>query len=787
MHSSAIESLEARIAPAVTIVNHPFDIVAGIGKTGATIDLGVMVDASTSYRTLVEFTTNYILPGTTTPAKIVLELFDDKAPLTVQNFLSYVNGKSGANYDGTFFHRIFDFQTNNGTDIIQAGGFDVSNIRKHIPTGPELHNEYDESDPELQNVRGTISMAKTAVSPNTATSEWFINLSDNSSTLGANNNGGFTVFGAIREGFEVIDAIGAAKKINAGGALTDLAVQDNYVSGTPKAKHLFEIVNAEVIAPTIADATGYDFGNIKVYDHGTSTISTLVDADLGSDNQLLLTYAAGATGMVDISIDVTKGAETVTEVFTVTIKPNLVTQLTSHNLPLHYVSGDKGVAKVKITNNAGGAAIGTGEVQLYLSEAIPLGNGFDPKTFLIDPEDQMFETKTIPLNLAGGQSMAVTVNFTIQDSENGIVLKDGKQYVVIARAIGTIGGATDQLFADDDDNYIRTGNFYHKSFGVVGDRKNVVTTIEGPNGTPLSFKLTGGGTGSFTVDSAGNIDISASGTGLSSVLSVKTVAPGEYIDDVTLNSPMGSVKFGAIDLHGHFAATAGVKSITLGNLGDPDADLDKDITINVFPNSTQKVSLVFGDVHDYTLISNMPVGKITAKSWLNDEAATASNQLFVESLDLLQIAGDLEATLDVFSDRKVGNITVGGTFRDASIKSLGDIGVIKLGNISGASIFAGLETAVPDVQEILEVNRLIGSLTVTGSVADSVIVAARFNSIVLGSVDGVAGTVEKGIYADAIKSYLRKSVPSLKLTKLDVATPVDAPLDEQGNYAVHVF
>ena len=68
---SAIEALEARIAPAVAIVNQPFDIIAGIGQTGTTIDLDRMFDSSASFRTRVEFTTNYFEPGSEVPSKIV--------------------------------------------------------------------------------------------------------------------------------------------------------------------------------------------------------------------------------------------------------------------------------------------------------------------------------------------------------------------------------------------------------------------------------------------------------------------------------------------------------------------------------------------------------------------------------------------------------------------------------------------------------------------------------------------------------------------------------------------
>ena len=112
----------------------------------------------------------------------------------------------------------------------------------------------------------------------------------------------------------------------------------------------------------------------------------------------------------------------------------------------------------------------------------------------------------------------------------------------------------------------------------------------------------------------------------------------------------------------------------------------------------------------------------------------------------------------------------------------GDIAVIKLGNLSGATILAGL-TAVPEELGDFASGRTIGSFTVTGSMSDSVVASARFNSIILGNVDAAAGLEAKGIFADAIKSYLRKSLPSAKLTNLDVAGTFDASL----NYAVNIF
>jgi len=121
---------------------------------------------------------------------ITVELFADNAPVTVANFLDYVN--TGF-YDGLIFHRVIeDF-------MIQGGGFDPELV-KHEPGDP-IVNEFGRS-----NIRGTIAMAKLGGDPNSATSQFFINLVDNSENLD-NQNGGFTVFGEVIDGMDVVDEI----------------------------------------------------------------------------------------------------------------------------------------------------------------------------------------------------------------------------------------------------------------------------------------------------------------------------------------------------------------------------------------------------------------------------------------------------------------------------------------------------------------------------------------------------------------------------------------------------
>ena len=136
----------------------------------------------------------------TSKGKIVIELYPDKAPKTVDNFLHYV--KSGF-YDGTVFHRVI------AGFMIQGGGMDAAGNQK--PTEAPVQNE---SSNGLANQRGTISMARTA-DPHSATAQFFINVVDNKSLdykEGAGPRGwGYTVFGKVVQGMDVADAIAAVK------------------------------------------------------------------------------------------------------------------------------------------------------------------------------------------------------------------------------------------------------------------------------------------------------------------------------------------------------------------------------------------------------------------------------------------------------------------------------------------------------------------------------------------------------------------------------------------------
>ena len=141
----------------------------------------------------------------TTVGQMTLELDADNAPKTVENFLSYA---SSGFYDGTIFHRVIN------NFMIQGGGFPTDMEQK--PTQAPVDNEANNG---LKNERGTIAMARTQ-DPHSATAQFFINVQDNDflNHTGENMQGwGYTVFGKITQGEDVLDKIRCVQTGSQGG------------------------------------------------------------------------------------------------------------------------------------------------------------------------------------------------------------------------------------------------------------------------------------------------------------------------------------------------------------------------------------------------------------------------------------------------------------------------------------------------------------------------------------------------------------------------------------------
>ena len=180
-----------------------------------------------SHATIVQMQTNY--------GEIEVNLFNETTPITVANFLAYIDAGS---YENLIIHRLLP------GFVMQSGGyyFNADQKLNNIPERASIQNE-----PTYSNVRGTIAMAKLGGNPNSATSEWFINLADNSTNLDV-QNGGFTVFGQVTDdGMDIIDTIAALPTFNFGGATTDVPLQ-NFTAEDAKNGKVVEYANHVLIS-----------------------------------------------------------------------------------------------------------------------------------------------------------------------------------------------------------------------------------------------------------------------------------------------------------------------------------------------------------------------------------------------------------------------------------------------------------------------------------------------------------------------------------------------------------
>ena len=217
-----------------------------------------------------------------------IELFDDSAPLTVANFIRYA--ESGR-YDGTVIHRsVPDF-------VIQGGWLTYeseSNSLIPIETDSAILNEF-----RLSNIRGTVAMAKVGGDPNSATSQWFINLSDNSKNLD-NQNGGFTVFGrVIGNGLALADEISSLRTYTVGG-ITDFPLKD-YAQSKISSDNFITVSKVDIkstqVAPNYFDLKSSELR--LTLGAGSSNIATLSLLADGSESPTLFKLVLNSIQRLD--------------------------------------------------------------------------------------------------------------------------------------------------------------------------------------------------------------------------------------------------------------------------------------------------------------------------------------------------------------------------------------------------------------------------------------------------------------------------------------------------------
>ncbi len=218
----------------------------GVLSTMAVLSITATVDAATFIR------------FDTVLGAVDVELFDTQTPLTVENFLHYVDDEhynyvnDDEDYVNSLIHR-------SATDfVIQGGGWlllqaDPLNL-KPVESDPPVTNE-----PGISNTRGTIAMAKLGGDPNSATTQWFFNLTDNSFL--DSSNGGFTVFGqVIGDGMNVVDAIADLPTFPFSSPFSEIPLRDyttdDFTNSVPVVGDNLVVINSVTRLTLAGDANG---------------------------------------------------------------------------------------------------------------------------------------------------------------------------------------------------------------------------------------------------------------------------------------------------------------------------------------------------------------------------------------------------------------------------------------------------------------------------------------------------------------------------------------------------
>jgi len=267
---------------------------------------------------IVRFNINYFNSDTTPMVEnhvLDVELFDDATPLTVNNFINYINN---GKYNGSFFNRsVQNF-------IIQAGGFTFrptlpddslqpvdaeGSLLKTVPleSSSPVKNEYDLTT--VTNVRGTLAMAKIPFNPDSATSEWFINLADNRENLD-NQNGGFTVFGKIIDnGISIADTIVLLpthpSAVNVLGAAFSALPVTGYTFGDPILEEnlaLISSANSSIIRPVLRSSPAENIFPLDIVD-GAATGSLQVITLMNTGNETLTVSTIANTSSAEFVIE----------------------------------------------------------------------------------------------------------------------------------------------------------------------------------------------------------------------------------------------------------------------------------------------------------------------------------------------------------------------------------------------------------------------------------------------------------------------------------------------------
>ncbi len=458
---------------------------------------------------------------TTTSGDITLELDMAKAPLSVANFLRYVNAGF---YDGTIFHRVID------NFMIQGGGFGPTLAEK--PTGLPIRNEASNG---LHNLRGTIAMARTS-DPDSASSQFFINVVDNTSLDPTAGSAGYAVFGKVIDGMAVADLI---RKVQTGRrvgtSIDGLSVMADVPVDTVQVLSMQEIA----APPGATPASSGGSKDVTVLTAGGSATKV---GGFGYAAQPTVTAVAPATGPVTGGTTITvTGTNFLTGATTVTVGGVAATSVvvsSATSLTAKTPASSTAVAKDVVVATAGGSATKAGGFTYYgvptlsavTPNAGPVGGGT-----LITLTGTNFASGVTTVTVGGVAATEVTViSATTLTARTPASATTGSKTVVVSSPGGT---AT------------RASAFTYMAAPTLAS----VSPVAGPlvGGTVITLTGTNFASGVTTVTVGG---VSATSVAVASVTSLTAKVPASVVagaKTVAVSTPGGSAS--RVDAFTHLA------------------------------------------------------------------------------------------------------------------------------------------------------------------------------------------------------------------------------------------
>jgi cyclophilin family peptidyl-prolyl cis-trans isomerase len=619
--SNRIEGLERRMLMSATLVQAFPNLSVTSGSAPTTVDVSThFSDPSITGTTVLVQTANGNIP---------IELFDTVTPLTVTNFLHYVDNSL---YNNTIIHRA------PAGFVDQGGGYTTTGT--HIFQGPAVTNEF-----HLSNTIGTVAMAKLGSDPNSATSEWFVNVANNSANLD-NQNGGFTVFAhVLYNGLSVAQAINALPKSSTGGPGSLVGASDVPIErsgGGTSASNL-------VVVSSVSRVPSMTFNAV-------SSNPALVSPSL-SGNTLSLNYGAGKSGIAYVTVSGTDlGGNVAQQTFRV-----VVPAAAGNTLPITIGAG--GAKAVTFTDPVSRA---TGTISLK-------GPGSAAVTFGGTGLTQASGSGGITVTGPSGDLNLASINVTGSTRGTTLVLttKGGSQKINVGDI--TVTGSLGALMG--------------KGVDVAGDFTS--------SGSVKTILIDGARNGTFTIGAGPDaLSLTAnSGTTDESITSANPIASlnaNNWDSSATAAATITAPRVGSIHTHTAFGV-----NLTLTGGG---AALGA-FKASVIRNGAWTVTGNVGSIQAGGSLSWAPTISGNVKS-LN-LTGTSSVALVAGSVSTLKVGGALQNSSVTVNGAgtDLGRFVVSGAVTGTTINAAGNIASIMAVSISNSLIYAGV-SALPAGQTL---------------------------------------------------------------------------------------